>query len=136
MPHAICIAAQSNALLLVISLWTCHCSHIHEYWKEHNRIASGVYNWMFDLDRQVQYSLETIPRDTIDLFRKKLMMEVRRYFEESGLTQVAAAKAMKTTQPRLNNVLKGKIEKCTIDRLVQMLAEVGWSVSIKVSKAA
>jgi hypothetical protein len=76
-PHAICIAAQSNALLLVISLWTCHCSHIHEYWKEHNRIASGVYNWMFDLDRQVQYSLETIPRDTIDLFRKKLMMEVR-----------------------------------------------------------
>ena len=39
-------------------------------------------------------------------------------------------------QPRLNNVLKGKIEKCTIDRLVQMLAEVGWYVSIKVSKAA
>jgi len=68
--------------------------------------------------------------------RAQLMMEVRRYFEESGLTQVAAAKAMKTTQPRLNNVLKGKIEKCTIDRLVQMLAEVGWSVSIKVSKAA
>ena len=68
--------------------------------------------------------------------RAQLMMEVRRYFEESGLTQVAAAKAMKTTQPRLNNVLKGKIEKCTIDRLVQMLSEVGWTVSIKVSKAA
>jgi len=68
--------------------------------------------------------------------RAQLMMEVRRYVEESGLTQVAAAKAMKTTQPRLNNVLKGKIEKCTIDRLVQMLAEVGWHVSIKVSKAA
>ena len=42
----------------------------------------------------------------------------------------------KPMQPRLNNVLKGKIEKCTIDRLVQMLAEVGWYVSIKVSKAA
>ena len=29
--------------------------------------------------------------------RAQLMMEVRRYVEESGLTQVAAAKAMKTT---------------------------------------
>jgi predicted XRE-type DNA-binding protein len=68
--------------------------------------------------------------------RAQLMMEVRRYVDESGLTQVAAAKAMKTTQPRLNNILKGRIEKCTIDRLVQMLAEIGWHVSIKVSKAA
>ena len=68
--------------------------------------------------------------------RAQLMMEVRRYVEETGLTQVVVAKAMKTTQPRLNNVMKGKIEKCTIDRLVQMLAEVGWQVSIKVSKAA
>jgi len=35
-----------------------------------------------------------------------------------------------------NDVLKGKIEKCTIDRLVQMLAEVGRHVSITVSKVA
>jgi len=68
--------------------------------------------------------------------RAQLMMEVRRYVEESNLTQAAAAKAMKTTQPRLNEVLKGKIGKCSIDRLVQMLAEVGRHVSIKVSKAA
>lgn len=68
--------------------------------------------------------------------RAQLMMEVRRYVEESSLTQAAAAKAMKTTQPRLNEVLKGKIGKCSIDRLVQMLAEVGRHVSIKVSKAA
>lgn len=64
------------------------------------------------------------------------MLEVRRYVEESGLIQVAVAKAMKTAQPRLNNILKGRIEKCTIDRLVQMLAEIGWHVSIKVSTAA
>ncbi len=68
--------------------------------------------------------------------RAQLMVEVRQYVEESGLTQAAAAKALKTTQPRLNEVLKGKIEKCTIDRLVQMLAEVGRHVSITVSKAA
>lgn len=68
--------------------------------------------------------------------RAQLMMEVRRYVEENSLTQVVAARALKTTQPRLNDILKGKIEKCTIDRLVQMLAEVGWHVSITVSKTA
>lgn len=68
--------------------------------------------------------------------RAQLIMEVRQYVEESGLTQTDAAKALKTTQPRLNEVLKGKIEKCTIDRLIQMLAEVGRHVSITVSKAA
>lgn len=68
--------------------------------------------------------------------RAQLMMEVRQYVEESGLTQAAAAKTLKTTQPRLNDILKGRIGKCTIDRLVQMLAEVGRHVSITVSKAA
>ncbi len=68
--------------------------------------------------------------------RAQLIMEVRRYVEESGLTQSDAAKSLKTTQPRLNEILKGKIEKCTIDRLVQMLASVGRQVTITVSKAA
>ena len=68
--------------------------------------------------------------------RSQLMVEVRQYFEESGLKQVDAAKILKTTQPRLNDVLKGKIDKCSIDRLVQMLAEAGRHVSITVSNAA
>jgi predicted XRE-type DNA-binding protein len=68
--------------------------------------------------------------------RSQLMVEVRQYVEESGLTQVDAAKVLKTTQPRLNDVLKGKIDKCSIDRLVQMLAEAGRHVSITVSNAA
>ena len=67
--------------------------------------------------------------------RAQLMMEVRRYVEESGLTQAAAARALKTTQPRLNEVMKGRIEKCSIDRLVQMLAEVGRHVSITIKAA-
>ncbi len=64
--------------------------------------------------------------------RAELMVEIRKYVEESGLTQAAAAKALKTTQPRLNDVIKGRIEKCTIDRLVNMLAEVGKHVEIAI----
>ena len=68
--------------------------------------------------------------------RAQLMLEIRRYVEESGITQAAAAKAMKTTQPRLSEILHGRIDKCTIDRLVQMLAEVGRHVTLAVKVEA
>jgi len=68
--------------------------------------------------------------------RAQLMAEIKRYVEVSGLTQRQAAEAMKTTQPRLNDVLHGRIEKCSIDRLVKMLAEVGRHVRVQVETEA
>lgn len=68
--------------------------------------------------------------------RSQLMMEISGYVKRSGLTQTEAAKKLGTTQPRLNDVLKGRIEKCTVDRLVNMLAFVGYTVNLKVSHAA
>ncbi|MCU7890503.1 MAG: helix-turn-helix domain-containing protein [Candidatus Thiodiazotropha sp. (ex Ustalcina ferruginea)] len=65
--------------------------------------------------------------------RAQLMMEIRNFVNESGMTQTKAAMALKTTQPRLNEVLNGRIDKCTIDRLVQMLAEVGMHVNITIT---
>ena len=68
--------------------------------------------------------------------RSELMMEVSAYVKQSGLTQSKAAEKLGTTQPRLNDVLKGRIEKCTVDRLVNMLAAVGCKVNLKISHAA
>ena len=68
--------------------------------------------------------------------RSQLMLEVSAYVKQSGLTQAVAAKNLGTTQPRLNDVLKGKIEKCTVDRLVNMLAAVGYRVNMNVVEAA
>lgn len=68
--------------------------------------------------------------------RAELMIAVRKWVEDSGLTQSKAAKELKTTQPRLNDLLKGRYERFTIDRLVKMLDAVGLHVSISVSKAA
>jgi len=64
--------------------------------------------------------------------RAELMIAVRKYVKESGLTQAEAAKVLKTTQPRLNDIIKGRIEKCTLDRLVNMLAEVGQHVEMEI----
>jgi len=68
--------------------------------------------------------------------RADLMIEVQRYVNESGLTQLQAAKQLGVTQPRLNDVLRGRIDKFSVDALVNMLARVGKQVSIKVRKVA
>lgn len=65
--------------------------------------------------------------------RSVLMMEISQYFKHSGLTQKQAAEKLGTTQPRLNDVLKGKIEKCTVDRLINMLEHAGKHVTVKVA---
>ena len=68
--------------------------------------------------------------------RSALMRAITKWFETSGYTQKEAATVLGTTQPRLNDVLKGKIDRCTIDRLVNMLEAAGQHVSLNLAKAA
>jgi len=68
--------------------------------------------------------------------RAALMIEVQRYVNEGGLTQIQAAKRLGITQPRLNDLLRGKIDKFSVDALINMLAKAGKRVSVKVGKAA
>ena len=50
------------------------------------------------------------------------------------MTQQKAAKLLGITQPRLNLLLKGKIEKFSLDALVNMLAKAGMCVKLTVRK--
>ena len=68
--------------------------------------------------------------------RAELMIEVRRYVEKGRLTQIAAAKRLGITQPRLNDLLRGRIDKFSVDALVNMLARAGRQVAVRVRKAA
>ena len=68
--------------------------------------------------------------------RAELMIAVQRYVEASSETQTKAAKHLGITQPRLNDLLRGRIEKFSLDALVDMLARVGKQVAVKVKKAA
>ena len=68
--------------------------------------------------------------------RSSLMIAITEYVRESGLTQTRAAEKLGTTQPRLNDVIKGRIDKCTVDRLVNMLAQAGYHVDMQIHRAA
>lgn len=68
--------------------------------------------------------------------RAELMMQIEQYVRASGMTQVEAAKTMGTTQPRLNALLRGRIDLFSLDALVTMATRAGLSVRLVVNKAA
>ena len=53
-----------------------------------------------------------------------------------GASQREAAKRFGINQPRLNDVLRGRIDKFSLDALVTMLAHAGLRVELRVKKAA
>ena len=68
--------------------------------------------------------------------RSTLMMRVEKFVKQSELTQTEAAKQLGITQPRLNQLLKGKIQLFSLDALVNMLANAGLRVRMTVKLAA
>ncbi len=62
--------------------------------------------------------------------RSTLMIAVRKLIEERSLTQGEAAKLFGVTQPRISNLVRGRIDLFSIDTLVGMLARAGIHVDI------
>jgi predicted XRE-type DNA-binding protein len=67
--------------------------------------------------------------------RSTLMIEVRKLIEERKLTQAEAAKLLGVTQPRISNLVRGRIDLFSIDTLVGMLARAGIQVDVVLSTA-
>ena len=70
------------------------------------------------------------------LLRSDLMTRIEKYVGASGLKQKDAAARLGVAQPRLNDLLKGKIERFSLDALVNMLGRAGMRVELSVKKAA
>lgn len=70
------------------------------------------------------------------LLRSELMSRIERFVRSSGLTQKECAVRMGVTQPRLNDLLRAKIDKFSLDALVNILGRVGMRVEMRVRKAA
>ena len=68
------------------------------------------------------------------LLRAQLMSSIRG--AARGLTQRDAATLFGVSQPRVNDVLRGRIRKFSLDALVNMLGRAGMRVELKVRKAA
>jgi predicted XRE-type DNA-binding protein len=65
--------------------------------------------------------------------RAKMMMALTRYIEERKITQSRAAKVMGVSQPRISDLVRGKIGLFTIDALVNMLTAAGLKVDVDIT---
>ena len=70
------------------------------------------------------------------LLRADLVIHIRKVIEKLGLTQAEAAKRASITQPRMNDLVKGRTEKFTLDAMVNVAAQLGYIVKLSLKKAA
>ena len=66
--------------------------------------------------------------------RTDLMIQLTKLIEARGLTQAAAAKLLGVTQPRISDLVRGKIDRFSIDTLVEMLGHTGARISFVVTR--
>ncbi len=62
--------------------------------------------------------------------RANMMSALTSYIQERKLSQVKAAKVMRVSQPRISDLMRGKIGLFTIDALVNMLTSAGLKVEM------
>jgi predicted XRE-type DNA-binding protein len=65
--------------------------------------------------------------------RAKMMMALTGYIQERKITQSRAARIMGVSQPRISDLVRGKIGRFTIDTLVNMVTAAGLRVDVDIT---
>jgi predicted XRE-type DNA-binding protein len=82
-------------------------------------------------------AIEDTPAEAENMrLRSALMMALKDHIAEKGLSQPQAAKLFGVTQPRISDLIRGKIELFGLDTLVNMVAAAGMHIEMNIAKAA
>ena len=68
--------------------------------------------------------------------RAEMMIAIREIVAAWGVTQAAAAKKLGLTQPRMNDLLRGRINKFSLDTLMDIATRAGLAVRVEVVRPA
>jgi predicted XRE-type DNA-binding protein len=68
--------------------------------------------------------------------RAQLMRELEKLIHDARLTQSDAAELLNIHQSRVSDLVRGKIDRFSIDTLVKLLARTGRQVEMKVKRQA
>ena len=66
--------------------------------------------------------------------RSALMIELAKLIDTQGITQAQAAELFGVTQPRVSDLMRGKIALFSLDMLMNMAATAGMSPVVKLSR--
>ena len=67
--------------------------------------------------------------------RSELMRQIAAIVRDSGWTQLDAAQRCGVTQPRMNDLLRGRVSRFSIDALVNIATALGRTVHIELQAA-
>ena len=82
-------------------------------------------------------AIEDTPAEAENMkLRSTLMMALEKHIRAKGWTQAEAAHRLGVTQPRVSDLLRGKISLFALDTLVNMAVAAGLHVEVRVSDAA
>ncbi len=96
--------------------------------------AGGIPGQVF---ASVWDALEDSPAEAANMrLRSDLMIAIRQAVAEWSCTQAAAARRLEVTQPRLNDLLRGRINNFSLDALTVLAARAGLDVHMRIVKAA
>jgi predicted XRE-type DNA-binding protein len=82
-------------------------------------------------------AIEDTPEQAENMkLRSSLMIALKEYLVGTGFRQGQIAKLFGVTQPRVSDLMRGKIDVFGLDALVNMAAAAGLRVKLSVRKAA
>jgi predicted XRE-type DNA-binding protein len=86
--------------------------------------------------KNVWDALEDDPAERESLkIKSRMVIDIEQRIKSLGLTQAQAAKLMGVSQPRVSDVVNGKIDRFTIDMLITMLVRLGLHVEVSLKAA-
>jgi predicted XRE-type DNA-binding protein len=82
-------------------------------------------------------AIEDTPEEAENMkLRSTLMMALKNHIDRRSLTQVQAAKLFGITQPRVSDLIRGKINLFALDALVNMATAAGLHIEMRILEAA
>jgi predicted XRE-type DNA-binding protein len=87
--------------------------------------------------KSVWDALADTPEEAANLrLRSALMQQIADLLKASGWTQAEAATRCGVTQPRINDLLRGRIARFSLDALVNIAAALGRRITVTLEDAA
>ena len=82
-------------------------------------------------------AIENTPAEAENMkLRSALMIALKEQIERQGWTQAEAARRLGVTQPRVSDLMRGKIDLFGLDTLVNLVTTAGLQIEMQVSEVA
>jgi len=82
-------------------------------------------------------AIEDSPAAAVNMkARADLVIAIREVVESWKVTQVKAAKRLGVNQPRMNDLVRGRIDKFSLDALMKLASRAGLAVRVEVVRPA